>query len=540
MQLRWYQDECRNKLFEYFNHNNGNPLLCLPTGAGKSVIIADIIKTTLMQWNTTRIMMLTHVKELVQQNADKLYNLWANAPLGIYSAGLRKRDKNTNVVFGNMQSVVNEIKRCNAVNEPHFGHIDLLIIDECHLVSEKEETSYRTIIYELYKINPYIKVIGLTATPFRLKSGMLTEGGIFTDIAYNLCDVDNFNRLLKDGYLSPLITKKTVTRINTDNVSVQAGEYNLKQLEQVADVDEITYNALSELVEYGVNDNRKSWLIFGTSVKHCEHINQVLLSFGIESAVTHSKLSSKENDYNIEAFKAGDLRCLINNNKLTTGFDHPSIDLIGMLRPTMSPNLHIQMLGRGLRIAEGKENCLVLDFAKNTERLGAINDPVLPNPHKKKGTGGGEAYIKVCPHCRCYNHARATVCSVCGQEFKLNSKLFETSSDVDIIKDNTPVFERFRVTQVFYYERVSKGKGEGRKMLEVVYQCGLQEFKEYVLFEHNGYARKRAEEWWRMRSTEPVPLYTYEALGLIKKLKVPFMLTVHVNKTYPEIKSVEF
>lgn len=534
-ELRWYQEEGINALMNYnYQHN---PLLAFPTGTGKSVIIAEFIKRALMQFPTTRVMMLTHVGELVAQNAEKLKGVWQQAPLGIYSASLNERDVGRPITFGNMQSVYNYIKKQTENNLPHFGKIDLLIVDEAHLISEKDETTYRKIISALYAENPYIKVIGLTATPYRMKTGMLTENGIFGEVIYDLTQPDMFVRLIKEGYLAPLIPKRTSIEIDVSNVSLVANEYNLKQLETVSDTDEITFNAVREIVECGLSQNRTSWIIFCTSVQHCEHVNAMLLSLGISSAVCHSKLSKKENDDVIHAFKQGKLTCLVNNNKLTTGFDNPKIDLIGMLRPTNSVGLWVQMLGRGTRPYPTKRDCLVLDFAGNTKRLGCINDPNIPKGKRKKG-GTGDAPVKVCKECNCYNHAKARFCEVCGTEFTFESNLFNTASTLELIKDTSPQFELIPVDQVIYNEH--KSANGGVPTLEVTYLCGLSKFKEYVCFEHTGYARKRAEMWWGQRSAEQCPDRVYEVLGRADSLKKPSMITVHINKKYPEIKSVTF
>lgn len=532
--LRWYQEEGINALLNY--DYKQNPLLVFPTGTGKSIIIAEFCKRAMYAYPNTRILMLTHVKELVEQNANKLKAVWETVPLGIFSAGLKQKDTTNPIIFGSMQSVYKHIQKCNEQQIPHFGSIDLLIIDEAHLVSEKDETSYRGIIKALYDINPYIKVIGLTATPYRLKGGMLTDCGIFGEVIYDLSQADQFIRLIKEGYLAPLIPKQTSIEIDVSNVSVLGNEYNLKQLAQVSDKDEITFNAVREIVEHGTAQNRKAWIIFCTSVEHCEHVNAMLLSMGIASATCHSKLSDKENTANINAFKSGELQCLVNNNKLTTGFDYPDIDLIGMLRPTNSVSLWIQMLGRGTRPSPNKENCLVLDFAGNTRRLGCINDPNLPS--KRKGGGGtGSAPVKICPECSCYNHTKARVCEVCGAEFAFQSNLLNTASSLELIKDTTPQYEMIEVDQVIYNEHVSK---QNIPTLQVTYLCGLMRYYEYICFEHTGYARKRAEMWWQQRSADECPSRVYEVLALANYLKKPSFITVHVNKKYPEIKSVSF
>ena len=424
---RWYQDEAEFVLLDHLQTGKpGNPIVAMPTGTGKGFSIARLIRTIYSMWTDKRVMMLTHVKELIEQNAEKLHELWPTAPFGIYSAGLNSRDMIMPIVFGGVKSVANAIEKSNQFDDGrpahmrHFGWRDLLIIDECHLLSPEEDTEYNYVIAELRKINPYLVVIGFTATPYRLKLGMLTEGGIFTHIIYDVTGVEAFNRLIAEGFLSPLIPKPTSVTMNMQNVGLVGGDFNNKQASNEA--EKILYDAVRETVQYGLEQQRNAWLLFTQSVDNAEHAAAMLQSFGIDALAVHSKLKPKENDSRIRAYKAGELRALVNMGKLTTGFDHPPIDLIGMLRATMSPGLWVQMLGRGTRPAPwvNKRNCLVLDFAKNTPRLGPINDPRIP---KKPGKGGGDAPIKICEKCNTYNHPTAKKCISCGEEFTFESKL---------------------------------------------------------------------------------------------------------------------
>lgn len=527
---RYYQEDAINSIFQYFTDGgNGNPIVAMPTGTGKSLVIAEFIRRVFCMYPNQRIMMLTHVKELIEQNAERLLQIWPTAPLGIYSAGIGRRDTALPIIFGGVGSVVN--------NVDSFGRIDLVIIDECHLLSPKDDTMYQKIITSLSLRNPFVKIIGLTATHYRMKQGVLTEGdSIFTDICYDITGFKEFNKLIREGFLSPLIPKRTETEINMDGVSIIGGEYNKKQMEAAVDKDEITYKAVKEMVE-GAYD-RKSWLVFAASVDNAEHVAAMLQSFGIDSVAVHSKLSKKLNDERINSFKSGEIRCIVNNKKLTTGFDHPPIDFIGDLLPTMSPGLHVQKYGRGTRPAPGKENCLVFDFAKNTRRLGPINDPVLPRKPGKK-TGPSEVPIKICDKCGFYNHASARFCDnpECGHEFTFKSKLVALPDDVPLIKSDMPQIELLDVKTVFYNLHEKKGAPPS---IKVSYVCGTKSFSEWVCLEHPGHAGLKAKQWWLQRiGTEP-PLFTYQALKEVSKLKVPARIKVHVNKKYPEILGHEF
>lgn len=545
-QPRWYQDEAERSIFDYFARGGtGNPVVAMPTGTGKSVVIANFVRRVCELWPTQRIMMLTHVKELISQNAERLKSIWPVAPLGVYSAGLNSRDMGAPVVFGGVQSVAPAIKRFLASEagasgiRPHFGWRDLLLIDECHLLSPKDDTLYQYVISELTKINPNLRTVGFTATPYRLKQGMITDGGVFTDICYNLTNVTSFNRLISEGFIAPLIPRPTNAAIDVSNVGVIAGEYNSKQLEESVN-DETTLAGVREMVELG--RDRACWLVFAAGVDNAEKIAAMLNYLGVGAAAVHSQNTAKENDAIIEAFKSGEYRALVNANKLTTGFDHPPIDLIGMFRPTLSPGLWVQMLGRGTRPSPqtGKANCLVLDFARNTERLGPINDPIIPG---RAGATQGSAPVRLCPECGVYNHASARVCISCGTEFTFETKLVKTAGTKSLLHGYQTVIETFPVSRVVYnlhMKRDTEGRLLSPPMIKVSYFAGLQRFNEFVMLEHSGYAGRKSRDWWRQRHSGEPPATTAQALQQIGELRSPRSIRVWVNKKYPEVLSCEW
>ena len=254
--------------------NKGNPVVAMPTGTGKSVVISNFIKKAFHLYPRSKMMMLTHVKELIEQNGEKMVDIWPQAPLGYYSAGLGSKCSFASpLIFGGVQSVSPAIKKDLKTNSalagfPHFGHRDLLLIDECHLLSPNDDTTYQFVYNELLKVNPHLKVIGFTATPYRLKQGMITDGGVFTDICYDLTTIDNFNRLIAEGYLAPLIPRPTNTQIDVSNVGITAGEYNNKQLQAAVDDDETTFAGVKEMCELG--SDRGCWLVFAAGVKNAE------------------------------------------------------------------------------------------------------------------------------------------------------------------------------------------------------------------------------------------------------------------------------
>jgi len=552
-QPRWYIEEAVQSLFDYFEHTAGmdgehNPLIAMPTGTGKSVVIAKFIREAMRRYPSTRAMGLTHVKELIEQDAKAIMRAWPGAPLGIYSAGLDQYDNMSPIVFGGVQSVKGKY--------PIFGHRDLLFIDEAHLLSPKADTTYQAVIADLKKTNRKLKVVGLTATPYRLGLGHMTNGGIFTDVCYDLCNREAFARLIAEGYMSPLIPKRTKTQIDLSGIKLVGGEFNQEQLQISIDKAEITRAALREVVEHG--QDRKSWLIFASGVEHAEHIAEDLRTyFHIPAAAVHSKMTDAQRDKVIDDFKAGRIRAIVNQNVLTTGFDHPPIDLIAVLRPTMSPGLWVQMLGRGTRpydwfglsAAERqlfaafqfkKLNCLVLDFAANTERLGPIDDPVIP---KRKGDGPpGDAPIRICDNCGMYNHASAVMCSNCGYVFPRMEKLKTFASELALMAalDTAPDEREYDVQRVIYQAHTSRA---GLSSVKVVYYVHGNTFFEYVSVEGGGLRAKRGRDWYRIREkargAEP-PDTNADLLELCPDLRIPAKIKVIINREYPEITGAIF
>lgn len=547
---RDYQIAAKQSVFEYFKKKTGNPVIALPTGTGKAYCIADLCETALKMHCRQKILVLTHVKELVDQNYKEFLELWPTAPAGIYSAGLKRKDVNNNVIFCGVQSVAKNIKA--------FGRVDLIIIDECHLVSPEDETAYMKVINGLKEVNPLLKVIGYSATPWREGQGLITsEGGLFTDICFNAIDMASFNWFIKQGYLVPLISKKTDTIVDLDGVHLKMGDFDEKELEIA--VDKITFAALQETMIYA--PERRSWIIFAVSIEHCYKIKQMLDYLGVSNRIVHSnnktyKMSGDERDKNIKDWKNYEYTAIINKGILTTGVNHPGLDLIVMLRPTASSKLWVQMLGRGTRpmyaqgfdltLKEGrlasiqassKHDCRVLDFGGNIRRLGAINDPVLP---RKKGEKKGDVPIKICDLCGNYNHISARFCGGepfktnegCGAAFQFKTELKKTASTEQLIKDDSPIVETFKVDRVTAAIHKKEGKPDSVK---VSYYCGFKRYSEYVMPEHVGFGRRKANEWWKKRSNLELPETTHELIMMFNLLRVPKEIKVWTNKPYPEI-----
>jgi len=675
--LRAYQRRAIDDLYAWFERNEGNPCLVLPTGAGKSHIVAALCKDALQQWPETRILMLTHVKELIEQNAEKMLQHWPTAPLGIYSASIGKRQIDS-ITFAGIQSVrtkadllghidlvlVDEcfvagtkistpsgnididkvrcgdvvfnqcgmgiveavsckstaelyevefdngqIVRCTG-NHPFFtdcgwkaarnlesgsrlfgikdmcslwesvssldqeigvqrqnyfsdarasveqanillsqvckeitpysarcsstqenqqqiernkastystwreraiaaftsvgitsragggvdcgtsnqdlcgpfernlsirlqsrhcesekndcnrvgrgesyqpkskesrqekrsiscgprvvrvshiksksdalvfnlqvsGHpsyfADGVAVHNCHLINHQEQGGYRTLLARLKEINPALRVVGLTATPYRLGHGLITDKPALFDA---LLEPVTIEQLIAQGYLSTLRSKVTQAKLSVEGVHKRGGEYIESELQAAVDTEPLNQSVVDEVISRA--DGRKAWLFFCAGVAHAERVCEALQGRGIKAACVTGETPKRIREQMLTDFKSGALQALTNANVLTTGFDHSAIDLIAMLRPTMSPGLYVQMAGRGLRPSPGKTDCLVLDFAGVVGTHGPITNITPPT---KQGDGNGEAPVKVCDNCNELCPISARVCPACGHQF---------------------------------------------------------------------------------------------------------------------------
>ena len=520
--LRPYQEAAITAIYGYFQPHTGNPLVVIPTAGGKSLVMASFIEGVLKAWPDQRILIVTHVRELIAQNHAEMIGLWPDAPAGIYSAGLGKREAQARILFDGIQSIHRRAAE--------IGHTDLVLIDEAHLIPGKSSTMYRRFLDALKAINPALKVIGLTATPFRLDCGMLHEGqnALFTDIAYEA----PVRELIDAGYLSPLVSKQPATRLDVSKVGTRAGDFIARDLVAAVDQDAITRAAVTEIIEHG--RDRKSWLAFCSGVEHAHHVAEEFGRQGISCRTIFGDTPKDERDAILAAFKRGEIRALASMGVLTTGFNAPGVDLIALLRPTQSAGLFVQMVGRGTRLAPGKENCLVLDFAGNVRRHGPID---LVRPKRPGDGGGGEAPTKVCPDCDSIVALSATECPDCGYVFPPREvKIAPTAATLPVLSPKAPKW--VAVSNLSYSRHDKHG---GRPSLKVTYSCGLTTYQEWICFEHQGYARRKAEEWWRKRAPgQPVPRSVNEALARSRSLARPNHISVRPSGRYFEITGYRF
>ena len=433
MKLRPYQSESIEALFNWWRDRKGeNPVVVLPTASGKTVIFSTLIKRLLSDYPNLRILVLAHTKELVGQAADKLQAVWPEAPVGVYCAGLGRREIRQ-VTSASRDSIRRVIKD---IDEPFH----LVIVDEAHLIAPRDESSYRKILAELREKYEKLAVVGFTATPYRQTSGMIygEDDSLFSGAAYEA----GIRDLMKQGYLCPITAKA----VNADSVpelegiKTTAGDFNRGQLADVVEVDSLVLAAVNEWYRIGFQQGRKSSVFFAVSIAHAEMIAAALLMLGVTAPVVTGNTKSDLRADILHQFDKGEIPALVNVGCLTTGWDAPRLDCIALMRPTKSLSLFLQMVGRGLRLHPDKADTLLLDFGSNLERFGPIDTAQPPRKRKveirtkvcegcceivsvyaRKCKGCGFEFepspCRICPECDAENAPGAAVCSGCGHVF---------------------------------------------------------------------------------------------------------------------------
>lgn len=296
IELRDYQRKAITSLFEYLYANpHKNPCLVIPTAGGKSLILAEFCRYSLTTWPGSRLLVLTHQKELVMQDARALKNLWNDSDIGIYSASIGCKQLEQPLIYASIQSIYK-------VSNVHF---DVILIDEAHLVNNEEQGMYRKFID---RIRPSF-VIGLTATPYRLGQGLITDGdSIFDD----LIDVISIKELQQRGYLAMLRSKSTAVHYDLSKVRTRGGDYIESDL-QSATSDFSTNEAVcDEIVKSAKFYQRKHILVFCTGIEHAETIAMLLKERGMDSLHVTGAMSQAERDERLYMFTSGQTTAMTN------------------------------------------------------------------------------------------------------------------------------------------------------------------------------------------------------------------------------------
>jgi DNA repair protein RadD len=398
-QLRDYQQEAVSSVLKHFRKTNESAVIVLPTGSGKSLVIAELARLA-----KRKILVLTHVKELVEQNHQKYESYGVTA--GIYSAGLKLKETQHQVTFASIQSAARNL---DDFNEPY----SLIIIDECHRVnlasdesakdkakSEPNSNQYQQIIEKLMQVNPEVKLLGLTATPYRLGMGWIYKKHYRGFMRSE--EKRPFERCIYELPLGYLIKRKYLTEPNLVDATIEhydfsslrastSGEYSPTDINHLLNKNpRVTQGIIEQVIELG--DKRQGIMVFAATVEHAKEVFSYLPAK--LSALITGATDNTERDRLIKAFKTKEIKYLVNVSVLTTGFDAPHVDMIAILRPTQSVSLYQQIIGRGLRLSDNKKDCLVIDYTGNDFDL------YHPEVGEKKPNSKSQPVQVVCPSCK--------------------------------------------------------------------------------------------------------------------------------------------
>lgn len=516
---RYYQADATDAVFDFWSHTAGNPLVDMATGTGKSRTMARLDAHLIRDYPDMRIVNATHVVELVEGNFKEMVEYSPFAPVGIYASSLGRRDARAQIMFAQIQTVHNKARE--------IGPVDVLKIDEAHMVPMNEATQYRRFIDALLDVNPDMKTVGFTATPYRLDSGRLDEGDdrLFDEVVYTY----GIRTGIDDGYLTPITSTPTATLQDVSGVGKLGGDFKKGAL--AAAVDNVDLNRIILEEVFDVEGHRRKALFFCAGVAHATHVRDLIREMGRTCEVIHGGTPVGERRAILEAYKRGEIWAVTNDNVMSTGTNVPGIDLIVDMAPTASAPRYVQRVGRGTRViypprfdpeavsAEArraaianyiKPNCRYMDFAGNLLRHGPV-DMIEP---KKPGKGDGGAPIKVCPQdaggCGEQLHASVRACWNCGHEFpEPETKLEKRSADVPIISSAEATWRPITKRTFRFHE----GKGDKPPSVKCTYFSGLTQFNEWLCFEHTGFAQSKAHRWWSQHGGQrPFPSTVMAAL----------------------------
>jgi len=535
-----FQQRAYEDLMAYLYANPGKSTVVeAPTASGKSVIVAWFCSEVLKAWPNQRILMLVHVKELVAQNEERLLDVWPESPVGVYAAGMKRKELDQPIVFASVQSLA------RAKSLPHF---DVVIVDECHRVpflvtddEDKPKSQYQQVFERLG--NPV--VVGLTATPYRTGGGPIVRDGetdpeelskyVFDDICHSI----SVKELLDLKRVAPVKSVGSKSSVDLSSIKIVRGEYDENQMANA--FMSASGPILDEVVKRGNACDRKKWIIFCSNVEHVEQTVAGLEQRGIAADYVVGTHSIAERDETVRRFKAGEFQALVNCAVFTTGFDVPDVDMVVMLRATQSTVLHVQIIGRGMRVAPGKEYCLLLDYGSNVRRHGPIDKIKV---HRRKKRGVDEPQTKECPECEALIAMNASECPECGHSFASDAEK-DHWDKLDLTADSTSPMAATAEPRWHDVKRARYSKhvkqATGAESMKVSYVCGLQTFNEWVTIGRDGGAGIRAARWWSDRGGNiPTPTSVDDALHRSHELREPRRICVSQNGRFFQVDEVRF
>lgn len=535
-QLRQNQSDALNWLWDYVHDQKNrtprirNPLLSAPVAFGKSITIAEFNRVTVETYPHMRILNLVHVKELVDQNYKKFKAVAPAIRSGVFMDSLGEKDHRSQVIYGSVHSVYSSIDKFQNPRSP----INILVVDECHWIQKKDTGMYRAIIEGVREASPDLVVIGWTGTEWRMDGGPLAEGDddtrLFDDVYY----ADTIRGMLDKGYHTPLVVPREAIMTARDTSSLKtndSGDFNERSMAQIMDEDiQLIHDSVDEYRRLAQGRNKH--LVFGTTIKHCRHLLESFSRY-YRCEFIHGGMKKKDRKQAIQDYKNDKLDMLISGIILTTGFDEPRIDCIGLFRPVGSSALYIQIAGRGLRIHPEKANCLWLDFTSTTAMHGPVDEVKAPKYVEK---GSGSAVVKLCGNCEAVVAASARVCPECNAEFEIvQSQAHEDkASTASILGAQEPITERLTGWRAIKHTTQNK-----QDAVKLEFSFGLASYTHIMNF--NTRSRYFACKMWskivRDEYKNQCPESAANALMYLNEMNVwdlPEYLTFHYEEYYTD------
>lgn len=528
-----------------------NVLISAPCAAGKTILFSKIVQRLLRENPAFRCLILTDREILVTQSRDKLASVAPelSADIGIVCSSVATdKELHKRVTIASRQTLINHLDR--------FEPVQLAIVDECHLMAVPNEQKelpdqFAVIVARLREYNPRMRLVGCTASPYRLGTGYIYGSNNREGSCPYFDQVDaeiTTKELLAEGFIAPLVGRvKTGDNFINDlqGVAITGGEYNLGQLSSLMCKEVHVQSCIDAWKEYA--SDRKKTLVFCTTIKHAETVAEAFTSQGIPAYAIHSKLSPVEESARMAALATGSAKVFTSVAKLTTGMDVVDLDCGIMARPTKSTALYKQMVGRFQRLAPEKDDALILDLVGCTKEFGTDMDNL--KVQIPRGSGEGDAPYKICPGenadgtvCGQSVHASLMYCPFCGFAFPRTEEIDAKLGKLEKVTFNKqPEPEAYYVQSVKY--DIHESRNSGKYLIKVTYSCGpFSTLYEYVCLPdfYSGYAVEKARQWWDDRSEEPFPDSVEEFMFLAEELLTPSVVWVVREGKFDRVTRCDF
>lgn len=523
-------------------------LLQAATGAGKTAMIVRMIQRYFNSDSSRTFLIVMHKQELIQQfmASFKKFTSIPVADIGIACKGLSSKVvTDRRITIASVQTLVNQLNV--------YGGADLVVVDETHRIGHDDNSQYKVLLNKLREYKPDHKVIGVTATAYRLGHGMIYgdeckagRDNFFPDLTHRVL----YSDLVRDGYLMPLkgfVACDGDTAEELSNATMTSGEYNMLDAGRI--MTRHISSAVDAFEKYGAD--HKSVAVFACTIDHATRLSEEFSSRGHSACVIHSKLSAIERDYNLKEWQSGRIKIAVSINVLVEGFDHPGLSCLVMCRPTKSPVVFVQAIGRVLRVHEEKSESLLIDLTSNVMEFGLdLDNPRFTIPSGMDGKG--EAPVKICPGnnedgtaCGMSLHPATMVCHYCGYEYPVVEMEASVSKmkEVNFNGEEEPP-EWYDVMGMSTSIHTSK---EGKQLLKVSLQVGSgfygsKSVNVWICLRdyYKGFAVDKGEEKWNEFSEEPFPDNVEEAEFLSGTFKVPSRALCSKKDRFLELIELDF